>query len=281
LTLPATAPPLPDLGRPAVLLLRRLWGLMLRHVYLHLGSWPRLIEMLYWPIVNMSMWGFVSLYLVRQFSNATIVFDTMLGGVLLSEVFLRTSTTVLMLYLEEVWSRNLGHLFASPLRLIEYVVGLLGLSLLRAAISIVPAVVVAKILFGYSLLSIGWPLVSFVILLAVNGCWYGLLIVSMLIRFGMAAEWLAWMFTWLLLPLIAPYYPVAILPEWLQAISWALPATYVFECMKALAAGHPFESGYLLKALVLNIFYMIGAGVIFYRAYQDARRRGGLLQMGE
>jgi len=276
---PVTATPKPQ--SPVVLFLRRIWALVLRHVYLHIGSWPRIVEMMYWPAINMLAWGFTGFYIGRKLSGASVMTDALVAGVLLSEFVLRVSVTVLMLFLEEIWSRNLGHLFASPIRFFDYVVGLVSVSLVRTSLAIMPAIIVAFYLFGFSLLSLGWPLAGYIPLLALNGCWYGMLIVAMLLRFGMAAEWMAWMATWLVIPLIAPYYPVSILPHGLQIISWSLPATYVLESMKSQLAGNGVRTDYLLIALGLNAVYFVLAGFILNRAYQGARQRGGLLQVGE
>jgi len=264
-----------------VLFLRRIYGLALRHYYLHAGSLPRLVEMLYWPIINMATWGFTSLYFVQKFTDSIFASGTLIASVLLVEVFVRVCTTMLMLFMEEIWSRNLGHLFASPIKFSEYALGLISVCFVRTAIALTPAILIGKYLFGFSLFSLGWPLGAYIPLLALNGCWYGLLIIALLLRYGMSAEWMAWMATWLLIPFIAPYYPVSILPEALQHISHAIPATYVFECMKAQIAQQEFHPELLWTALGLNIIYLLIASFIFWLAYQGARKRGGLLQMGE
>ena len=279
MTLPAIAPPSNPPAFP--LMFRRLGALVLRHLYLHLGSWPRIVETLYWPMINISMWGFTSLYLVNHFSDATVVANVLIAGALLTEIFIRISVTILMLFLEEVWSRNLGHLFASPLRIGEYVGGLAIVCFLRTLISMTPAILVAAWLFHFSLFSLGWPLLAFIALLALNACWCGMLIVSLLLRYGLAAEWLGWMAAWLMVPLMAAYYPVTILPQPLQMIAHALPASHVFASMKSLMADTGLQGENLWVALGLNAIYVPIAGLVFNRAYQSARRRGGLLQMGE
>jgi ABC-2 type transport system permease protein len=206
---------------------------------------------------------------------------SLVGAVLLVEVFVRMSTTMLMLFLEEIWSRNLGHLFASPIRLAEYSCGVIWVGFVRTMIALTPAVIVAKLMFGFWIFSFGWHLAAYVPLLILNGCWYGLLLMSLLLRYGLSAEWMAWMGTWFLIPVIAPYYPVAILPTWLQPFSHALPATYVFEHMKAMVAGRDAPNEYLWIALALNILYLIAATGVFTLAYRGARKNGGLLQVGE
>lgn len=271
---------LPERGHSR-LFVRRLWALTLRVLYLHIGSWPRLIEVFYWPTINLLIWGFTSLYIAREIAHANLVIQTLLAGILLSEVLIRVEMGTMVLFMEEIWSRNLGHLFAGPLPVFDYVLGLFGLSFIRMIVAISVAVLVAWALFGFSLLALGWPLVAYIALLTVNGWWYGLLLMALLIRFGLAAEWLAWMSTWVIIPLIAPYYPVSILPVPLQFLSHLLPATYVFESVKSLIGGHAFNGHDLIISLLLNGFYFVVSGWVFSRAYAAARREGRLLQMGE
>jgi ABC-2 type transport system permease protein len=261
--------------------LRRVWGLALRHIYLYRGSWPRLVEMMYWPILNIALYGFVSLSLVHRFGHTDILTDAFMGGVLLAEIMTRNTVSMLIMYMEEVWSRNLGHLFASPLRLRDYVGGLIGLSTLRCLISVIPAYIVVYYLFDFSILRLGWELPLYAALLCFNSWWFGLLILSLLMRYGLAAEWLGWMCTWLLMPFMAPYYPVSILPHAFQVVSWAIPGTYVFESMKLQIATGAAQFDYLGIALALNLVYLGVAFLVFARAYRHSRKSGGLLQMGE
>lgn len=284
MTSPATVQPeLSRLDRTQspLLFMRHVWGIMLRHYYLHSGSWPRVVEMLYWPIINMATWGFTSSYLIQKFTNTIVIGSTLVASVIMVEVFVRVCTTMLMLFMEEIWSRNLGHLFASPIKFGEYISGIIGVCLIRTTIAMIPAVILAKFLFGFSLWDLGGPVTMYIGLLALNGCWYGLLIVALLLRFGLAAEWMAWMSTWLLIPIISPYYPVSVLPHGLQLVSYSLPATYVFEALKIQISDGTLATDKLLTALMLNLFYCVGASIILWAAYHGARKRGGLLQVGE
>ena len=277
MTLPATAPetssPLPSL--------RRIYGLALRHVYLYQGSWPRLVEMMYWPIINVMLLGFVSLSIVNRFGHVDVMTDAYIGGILLTEIFSRSVMAIMLVHMEEVWSRNLGHLFASPLRLRDYIAGGIVPSSVRCLIAVTPAFILAYFLFDFSILKLEWALPLYIALLLFNGWWIGMMIVSLLLRFGLAAEWLGWMCIWLLIPFMAPYYPVTILPHAFQVISWALPGTYVFESMKIQIATGVARMDYLAIALVLNALYFLAATFIFTRAFRSAKNSGGLLQMGE
>ncbi len=277
LTLPATASD----SRALRLRLRRSLGIALRHVYLYRESWPRLIEMMYWPLINITLFGFISLSIVRRLGHADVMTDTFLGGLLLAEIMSRSVLAMLIMYMEEVWSRNLGHLFASPLQLGDYISGLILLNVFRCFLALTPAFIIVYYMFDFSILRLGWGLPLYAALLSLNGWWCGLLIISLILRFGQAAEWLAWMCTWLLMPFMAPYYPVSVLPPLFQAISWTLPGTYVFESMKIQLATGQVRLDYLGLAFFLNLVYFAGSGFILVRSFRSAKRNNGFLQMGE
>jgi ABC-2 type transport system permease protein len=266
---------------PARLLARRLWALALRHIYLHLGSWPRIVEMMYWPLVNIITWGFTSVYLSQTFAHVEVLSASLISAVVLMEFFMRPTMMALTLFMEELWSRNLGHLFASPLSAGEYVLGLVLVTLGRATIALTPLLLVAHYMFGFSLGALGWAAAAFIPLLALSGCVYGVMIVALIMRLGLSAEWLAWMATWLLAPFFAPYYPLSVLPPVFQWVALTLPPTYVFASMKSLIGEGQLHPENLLIALGLTAGYALVATFLFWKAYQSAQKRGGLLQSGE
>ena len=237
--------------------------------------------MMYWPLVNIASWGFTSLYLTQRFTHVEVLGISIIGAVVLMEFFMRPTMMALTLFMEELWSRNLGHLFASPLHVGEYALGLVVVTLTRASIAMIPMLLVAKFVFGFSIFSLGWAAAIFVPLMALNGCVYGIMIVALILRLGLSAEWLAWMATWLLAPLFAPYFPVSVLPHGLQLISHSLAPTYILISMKSLMNGDGLQPENLVIALGLTVLYGVAAAFMFWRAYLSARRRGGLLQTSE
>jgi ABC-2 type transport system permease protein len=259
----------------------RVWAMLLRYLYILRSSWPRTLELLYWPTLQVLIWGFMSQFLYRNSSYIAQAFGVLLGAVMLWDLLFRSQLGLSISFLEEMWSRNLGHLFATPLRAYEWVVSLLAMSMIRVAIGIVPAALLAIPLYHYSIFAMGLPLVAFLAVLMAMGWALGLAICGLILRHGMGAESLAWTVIFALSPISCVYYPVTILPVWLQPAAWCLPQTYVFEGMRAVLFHHEFRTDYLLCAIGLDLVYlMLGAGV-FYLAFRDARHRGALMQMGE
>jgi len=261
--------------------LHRIGAMVLRYYYLMRSSWPRLLELIYWPMVQMLMWGFLQSYVDQNASFFARAGGTFIGAVLLWDILFRGQLGFSVSFLEEMWARNLGNLMMSPLRPLEFVAALMVMSIVRLAIGMVPVTLVALWLFNFNLYALGFALAAFFANLIFTSWAVGILVSGLILRNGMGAEGLAWTIMFLLLPLTCVYYPVSILPDWLQVVAWALPPTYVFEGMRALLIDHVFRSDLMLQALVLNFFYFSVSVVVFLKLLDAARRHGSLIQTGE
>lgn len=261
--------------------MRRIGAILLRHGYLARSSWIRVFDLMYWPLLQMIIWGFINTFLATQSSWVLRAGGLFIGVVLLWDILVRGQFGMTLSLLEEMWSRNFANLFVAPLRPAEYAVALMGLSVVRSLIGVLPAAFLAIPLFAYSIFEIGLPLVAFYTVLMMTGWAVGLLMSAMLIRFGLAAESFAWASIFVLAPICGVYYPVATLPTWLQAIAWALPPTHVFEGMRAVVIDGVFRADLMLSAIALNIAYLAGSLLTFLWAFRRARERGQLLATGE
>jgi len=274
------APPQPAVPRRG-LATARVGAMILRYWYLLRGSWPRLLELAYWPTVQMILWGLVTRHLLTDSDWVAQAAGVLISAVLLWDVLFRGQLGLSLSFLEEMWSRNMGHLFVSPLRPHEWVASMMAMSLIRTVIGVVPAAVLAIFLYDYNVFSLGLPLLAFFANLLVCGWWMAMIIVALILRFGMGAESLAWLIVFLFAPVSAIYYPVDVLPAAFQAVAYALPPAHVFEGMRAVLFGEGFRVGHLAAAVGLNAVYTGAAAAVFLWAFQDARRRGALLHQGE
>jgi ABC-2 type transport system permease protein len=256
----------------------RVGAMLLRYLYLLRSSWPRALELAYWPIIQMVMWGFTSQFLATNSSWVARASGVLIAAVLLWDVMFRGQLGVSVSFLEELWSRNLGHLFVSPLRPYEWALSLIAMSMVRIVIGVLPAALLAIPLYDYSIFTLGLPLLAFFWLLLVMGWALGLMIGALLLRHGLGAESIAWLAVFVLAPPSAVYYPVTILPQWLQYVAWALPSAHVFEGMRAVMMEHVFRLDHFLVAAALDAAYLALGIVIFLYGFTVARRRGALLQ---
>jgi ABC-2 type transport system permease protein len=261
--------------------LGRVGALCKRHLYLFRSSWTRLFDLVYWPTLQMTIWGFVTVFLNQHSSWFAQAAGVLIGAVLLWDVLVRSQFGLTLSLLEEMWSRNLANLFVSPLRPWEFAASLMLLAVTRSMIGVLPAALLAIPLFAYSVFELGLPLIAFWIMLVMLGWSIGLLIGALLFRFGLAAESYAWASIFLIQPISGVWYPVAVLPAWLKPLAWSLPSTYVFEGMRAVVIDKVFRWDLLAGAFALNLVYMALAFAAFLYAFTLARRRGALLQSSE
>ncbi len=259
----------------------RVGAMVLRYLYLLRSSWSRVLELIYWPAVQLLVWGFLQFYIAQNsgfFARAGGVF---IGSVMMWDILFRGQLGFSISFLEEMWSRNLANLMISPLRPIEFVMALMVMSVVRLAIGMVPVSLIAIAFFGFNIYGLGLALAAFFMNLMLTSWSVGLVVSGLVMRNGMGAESLAWTMMFLIMPVICVYYPVSVLPGWLQWVAWALPPTYVFEGMRALILEQQFRADLMIAAFALNAAYFAVAVATFLALLRSARRIGSLLQSGE
>jgi len=261
--------------------LRRIRAVLRRHAYLILKSWTRVVSMMYYPTVTMVVWAFVTLYLAPTNNFLKDAPGFFIGAVLLWDVLFRGQLGVSLTFIEELYARNLGNLFVSPLTLPEYIAGQLAISVLRALIGVGGACIFAWILFRYSIFSLGIPLLAFFVNLLVFGWGIGLAMSGMILRLGLGAEELAWAAIFIVAPISGVYYPIDVLPGWMQAIARGMPSAHVFEGMRSVLLRGEFRWDAFWTAAVLNVLYLALGAALFAWSVRHAREHGTLLQMGE
>jgi ABC-2 type transport system permease protein len=266
---------------------QRVGAMIRRYTYLLRSSWSRIADLMYWPAVQMITWGFLQTYLARlpqdasSLSHATLAAGTLIGAIMLWDILFRGQLGFSLSFLEEIWSRNIGNLMMSPLRPSELILSLMTMSLIRLGIGLFPVTLLAIWFFGFNLWSLGLGLALFFVNLILTSWAIGLITAGLVLRNGLGAENLMWTIMFLILPLACVYYPVAILPTWLQPIAWLLPPAYVFEGLRALLLDHRLRLDLMGEAFALNIVLFAGAVGLFFIMLQSARRIGTLLQTGE
>ncbi len=241
----------------------------------------RIVDSIYWPAVQMVMWGFLTNFLASQTSFAGQAFGALLAGLLLWEVVVRGNLSLSIAFLEEMWSRNLGHLFVSPIRSWEMAAGIVVVALLRTLLGLLPVSLLAWAFFGYSIYTLGIPLIAFFVILQMFSWSVGLAMSGLVMRVGQSAETFAWAAVFIVMPVSGVYYPVSALPGWLQVVAWSLPTSYIFEGMRAILAEKTVHWELLAFAFGLSADYLVVGFQIFQWFFRASRRAGTLLGQGE
>ena len=264
--------------------LRRIGAMMARHFYLIRRSWPRLLSFAYYPVMQLLVWAFVTKYLAAQSGSQSVLQAApgiLLTGVLLWDVLVRGELGLFLSFLEEMYSRNLGNLFVSPLRLHEFVIAQMLLSIIRVVIGSGMALLVAVVFFDLTIVKQVAVLAGCLGCLLVFGWSIGLIANGLVLRFGLGAEEIGWAVVFLIGPLSGAYYPVAVLPQWLQWVALAMPTAWTFEAMRAALIDGQARWDLLAWSLAIAVAYLGFGAIVFRQLVEAGRRRGLLLQLGE
>ncbi len=261
--------------------INRMYGLFLRHFYLITRSFPRILDLIYWPTIQITLWGFISNFFASHSTYYNGAIGVILSCAILYDFLFRTSIGFNMLFLEEIWSRNFTNLFIAPLKISEIIITLVFTALIRALIGLIPAILLTSPLFGISLLDLGMPLAFLFLSLYIFGITLGLIVSAGLLRFGPSFENISWSTMFLLAPFGCIYYPVEILPEIFQTIAFGLPLVYIFEETRNILVNQSVDYGNIFQAVYLNLIYLFIAISLFYYSFDKAREKGSLINIGE
>lgn len=255
-------------------------ALVLRYVFLYTRHPVRFVELIFWPLVDLLVWGFLTVYLQKSGGGgfpAAITF--LIGAMILWDVMFRSQQGVAISFLEDVWTRNLLNVFVAPVRTAEYVAATCMVGVLRICVTLVILTVVAALAYQFNLFSLGPALLPFLANLILFGWFLGMISTALIMRWGQAAESLAWAVPFFIQPLAAVFYPVSVLPAWLQPAANCLPCTPVFEGMRAVLSGKSIPWGNIEQALALNLVWGAVAAFFFAANLRHVRKTGLLVKI--
>lgn len=257
----------------------RVRGLLLRYYYCYSRSTFRVLDIVFWPVMDLLVWGFLTMYMLKVNGAVPGVFTFLIGSVIMWNVLYRAQQAVSVSFLEDVWSRNFINIFVAPVRTSEFVAATCISGLLQSVCVSLIMIPLAYWFYQYNFGMLGYCMIPFFINLLLMGWTIGLITTAIIIRWGHQAEALAWAIPFLIQPICCVFYPVDVLPAWLRAISLCVPATYVFEGMRTVLKGGSFSSKDLLMSVALNLIYALLAALLFEFLFNEARKNGKLTKM--
>lgn len=254
--------------------LRPTYAIMYRYFCILRGSPDRILGLYIWMLIDMVLWGFISSYIGQLVAPGFNAISAFLGAVLLANFYSRVMLNTNMTFFEDMWSRNLLNLFASPLTITEYLVGLILCGLITSSVGLLIAFGSASLLFGFSPLVYGPTLLPFLAILCLFGIALGIFGCAVVLSRGSSAEWFIWPIPAIISPFVGVYYPVATLPEWMQSVAQLLPPSYVFEGLRHVLNGEPASLSTLAQGAGLSLGYILVASLFFLRIYRRGMRTG-------
>ncbi|HEY7338566.1 MAG TPA: ABC transporter permease [Bryobacteraceae bacterium] len=252
----------------------RTGAIVLRQLYLLRGSPARVVPLFAWVAIDIVLWGFITRYLNSVAASGFNFVPAILGAVLLWDFMVRVMQGITTTFFEDVWTRNFLNFFGTPLKISEYVLGLVLSSIATSSVGLVVMLILASAAFGLSFLVYGAMLVPFLLVLFLFGISLGIAGCAIVLRLGPVAEWFIWPIPALLSPFAGVFYPLSTLPQWMRYISRVLPASYVFEGMRSVVTSRSMPADQLVWGFCLAIVYIVLAGRFFAYIFHHAVRHG-------
>jgi ABC-2 type transport system permease protein len=254
---------------------RRVWAVMLRHLKPTFRDPIRYVDMIYWPLIDIFIWGFGTIWLQNSAGkgqgNAALILLTCLA---LWQIVFRCNIEIARNLLEEKWSQNLVNLFATPLKPSEWMLAVMGLGALQLVFGIPFSAVVIYGLYGINIFSMG-PLFTLAVLgMLLTGWTAGFVSTGFILIAGKRAEMLAWSFVWASAPFIGVFYSIEVLPSFAQAFSWCLAPTYFFEATRTYLTSGNVRWDYFGIGFALSVAAFAASAIFFHRAFNWCKDRG-------
>ena len=254
--------------------LYRIQAIMLRHLLITFRVLQRIIDLMFWPFINIVIWGFSSLW-NQQFQGQSFkVTLALLTALLMWQILFRINLEICHSLLDEITSFNVSNLFATPLKLSEWILAVVGVGFVKSLFTFCFGIFCSWALYSINILQIGWHLIPFIALGVFSGWVVGFLAASAIVYWGQSVRELVWVVPWLFVPLSGIFYSIDILPRWVQVISSALPMPYLFESLRhyILTGILPLHS--LMIGSAITVFYALLALIFFKIIFEKSRSKG-------
>ncbi len=260
----------------------RISAIFLRYLYLHKRSLPRTFEIVFWPVMELFLWGFVSVYIQSVSPNTFFkIAQSLINAMIFWDILYRSQQGISVSFVEDIWTQNIVNILVSPLKIWEWIFATFLYGMTKTMLITVILSFIAAFLYHFNVIqNLHFYLIPFVFNLLLFGWALGIFTSSLIIRWGHAAEALIWGIPFLVQPVSAIFYPLSILPKWVQFISRMLPSSYVFEGMRAVIQTGQMPRTYFAIGFALNLVYLVLAGLFFDLMYKKARKTGRLGRLG-
>lgn len=255
----------------------RISAIVMRFFFLHRRSVARVMEIFFWPVMNLLVWGFVTSFLQELALPETVLF--LIGSVILWDVLYRSQQGITLAITEEFWVKNIINIFISPISVAELLGAICIVGIIKSLVTTIFLALLAFFLYSFNLMETGPGLVLFLGNLLLFGWAVGLFTMALIFRYGRAGEALIWGVPFLIQPVSAVFYPVGVLPLWLQKVAWLLPSTYVFEGMRQVLATGVTDMFKLGVSFGLNMVYLLLGSLYFGWMLRRVREMGYLSRM--
>lgn len=253
-----------------------IWALVLRHFYVYKRDANLLLSIFYWPFLDILIWGYLGSWIQSQsqsaeFHNYEVV---ALMGILLWQIIGRGCNIIGVTLMEELWSNNIVNLFSLPLKVSQWIAGVLLYYIFMVLVTSLVCMSGIFIFYTVNVVALMSTFFLFMLPLIFSGIAIGFIGLSIVILLGKRGTELAFVIGWFLLPFSGAYYPVEVLPQWAQMVSKVLPMSYIFYGMRQYLMYQKNPLPFIVQGSLIGLIYMICAVTFFIYCFNKSKEKG-------
>ena len=254
--------------------LYRIKAIMVRHLLLTFRVFQRLVDLMFWPFLNLVLWGFNSMWNESFQQQPAQVTLALLTGLVVWQILFRVNMEICSNLLEELTSHNFSGLFSTPLKLSEWMIAVVGIGFIKSIFTFIFAVSCIWLLYDINILTVGWFLAACIGLIILTGWSIGFLTASGIVYWGQSVRELVWVVAWIFVPFSGIFYSIKILPQWVQKVAAIIPQSHLFEALRTYILEGKTLWDSLLICLILTVFYLILSLTFFKLTFEKSRSNG-------
>lgn len=253
---------------------KRVFAMVIRHVITTRHNFDRISDMVYWPLLDLILFGLTGLYFAKLNNNNPNTVTIILTGVIFWWIVWRGQYEISVNMMSEIWDANLVNIFVAPLKISEWIMSFVIFGILKMIISLSLLSLLAFFLYRYLSTMYGLFLAPIALNLLTTGFCVGFVVSGLLIYFGKKMQTLAWVGGGLLMPFSAVFYPVSILPAWAQKVTLFVPSSHMFEGMRQFILTGNISYEKFAVSFALNVVYLVLSVWFFTFMFNKSKKLG-------
>jgi ABC-2 type transport system permease protein len=253
--------------------LKRVFGVLLQELYITKRSLEVIMDIFFFPVINVIVFGFISSFLSGGLNNHAA--NYLLMGMILWQAIYITQYSISVGSLWNIWSRNLSNMFITPLSITEYLSAHILSGIFKAILTFLLFAGLGYFMFDFNIFQLGFVNLSlYFVNLIIFAISTGILILGAIFRYGTRIQALAWGLIFLFQPLTAALFPISVLPNFLQKISLFFPVTYIFEAARKSLVEPGIQWQLITTATIENVIYLALSIIFFQLMFRKAKDTG-------
>lgn len=252
---------------------RKVYAHFYRHVKIMLRSPGEMFGISIWPFIGLLSLGLFGKFIVNTGApNSTMNF--VIIGVIAWNFFTISMRGLYIPFMYDIWSESLKHFFSSPTELKDMVLGNAVFSFVSGVVGLLFVSIVSLIIFNYNIFSIGYYLIPGMLIILLHGISDGMIIVSLVISRGYGWHAIGWALPGFIMILSGVYYPISMLPETIQKISFILPSSHAIAGIRSSLTSPDLALTEFLIGFVISIFYLTLSLFVFKNSIEKGKKNG-------